>query len=175
MLRRATGVKVDGTVENLEKRFYCAGGSWYGNDTIWRMVYDLNRIVRYVGPEGGHLRDIPQRAYVTLVDGLVAGEGNGPLQPLPVELGVVIYGDDPFAVDWAMARLMGFEPSRIPILSHMKEFSDPSWGQFVPEKVRVEWNGVERIGLNRVPVLKKFISIPSWRGHIETTEVAQLG
>ena len=27
-------------------------GNWWGNDTIWRMILDLNRILRYARPDG---------------------------------------------------------------------------------------------------------------------------
>ncbi len=28
------------------------GGSWYGNDTLWRMVLDINKVLFYVNPDG---------------------------------------------------------------------------------------------------------------------------
>jgi uncharacterized protein (DUF362 family) len=169
-LRRMNGIQVEGTPENLKRRFYVAGGAWYGNDTIWRMVYDLNRIARFVPPEGGRPVSTPQRAYVAVVDGLVAGEGNGPLQPLPVDLGVIVKGKDPFAVDWVMARLMGFDPMRIPILAHAQEFGDSEWGRFDPSNLPVGWNGKQLAGLHEVPVLRPFQPIPGWRGHIEASD-----
>src|SRR5262245_30013337 len=63
------------------KNFYVAGGAWYGNETIWRMIYDLNLIILNADANG-KLHDKPQRQYFCVVDGLVSGEGNGPLQPL---------------------------------------------------------------------------------------------
>ena len=49
-------------------------GSWHGNDTIWRAVVDLNKILLYADGEGV-MRDTPQRRYYAIVDGVVAGEG----------------------------------------------------------------------------------------------------
>jgi hypothetical protein len=90
-------------------------GNWYGNDTAWRMVLDLNRILFYADSDG-RLHDQPVRKFFSIVDGIVAGEGNGPLDPTPKQAGVVLAGTNPVAVDLACARMMGFEYRRIPML-----------------------------------------------------------
>jgi uncharacterized protein (DUF362 family) len=59
-------------------------GSWEGNDTLWRTILDLNRILFFADREG-RLRGEPQRRYLAIVDGIVAGEGEGPLGATPVE------------------------------------------------------------------------------------------
>ena len=54
-------------------------GSWCGNDTIWRTVVDLNRILLWFDGDGKP-RKVPRR-YLTIVDGIIAGEeayGTGP-------------------------------------------------------------------------------------------------
>jgi uncharacterized protein (DUF362 family) len=90
-------------------------GNWYGNDTAWRMVLDLNRILFYADSDG-RLHDQPVRKFFSIVDGIVSGEGNGPLDPTPKQTGVVLAGTNPVAVDLACARMMGFEYRRIPML-----------------------------------------------------------
>jgi uncharacterized protein (DUF362 family) len=90
-------------------------GNWYGNDTTWRMVIDLNRILMYTDKDGT-LQDRPTRKVFCLVDGIVGGEGNGPLDPRPKPAGVVVAGVNPVAVDLACAKLMGFDPDRLPLL-----------------------------------------------------------
>ena len=62
-------------------------GSWSGNDTIWRTRPDLNRILIY-GRADGTMADVPQRRVIHLVDGIVAGHGDGPLAPQALPLGV---------------------------------------------------------------------------------------
>jgi uncharacterized protein (DUF362 family) len=91
-------------------------GNWYGNDTTWRMVIDLNRILMYAD-ENGHLRSNPTRRMFCIVDGIVGGEGNGPLDPNPKHTGLVLAGMNPVAVDLACARLIGFDYGRLPMLS----------------------------------------------------------
>ena len=57
--------------------FYVVGGSWHGNQTVWRMIYDLNLVLQRADRQG-RLQPTLQRETVTIVDGLVAGEGDGP-------------------------------------------------------------------------------------------------
>jgi uncharacterized protein (DUF362 family) len=169
LLRRLYGIEVEGTPENLGKRFYCAAGSWYGNDSIWRMVYDLNRIVRYAPRNGSRLSNRPQREYVAIMDGIVAGEGNGPLQPLPVELNTLLVSNDAFLMDCTAARLMGFDAARIPMLSNRDLFGDDSWGHFDAEVLNVKYDGKRIEQLQDLPILHQFRPPPGWRGRIELT------
>lgn len=90
-------------------------GSWHGNDTVWRMVHDLHRILFYSDATGS-VRDLPQRRYLAVVDAVIAGEGDGPMRPTPKPAGLVIAGTNPAAVDTVCCRVMGFDESRIPML-----------------------------------------------------------
>lgn len=167
LLRKIYGIEVEGTTENLGKRFYCAGGSWYGNDSIWRMVYDLNRIVRYAPRNGGSLSNRPQREYIAIMDGITAGEGNGPLQPLPVQLNKLLVSNDAFLMDCAAARLMGFDATKIPMLSNRHLFSDDSWGHFDERMVNLRCDDKDIKRLRDLPILHQFLPPPGWRGRIE--------
>ena len=51
--------------------------------------------------------------HFVIADGIVAMEGNGPLNGTPRPLGKIVLADDPVAADATCARLMGFEPDRI--------------------------------------------------------------
>jgi hypothetical protein len=70
-------------------------------------VLDLNRILFYADREG-IVRDRPQRRYLAIVDGIIAGEGEGPLASTPRHAGLLIAGRDPALVDAACARAMGY-------------------------------------------------------------------
>jgi len=50
---------------------------------------------------------------LVIVDGLVAMEGQGPLEGTPVPMGLLVAGTDVVAVDTVCAAIMGFEPSRV--------------------------------------------------------------
>ena len=90
-------------------------GSWHGNDTIWRTCMDLQRILHY-GRADGTLAGVFQRRVWSLTDGILAGEGEGPLAPLPRPLGLLTLASSPVPAEWVHALAMGLEPSRVPIV-----------------------------------------------------------
>lgn len=93
-------------------------GNWDGNDTCWRTALDLNRALLYGNSDGTWRDRFHPKAYVAIVDGIIGGQGNGPLCPDPVHSGVLVSGISPAEVDAVAARLMGFDPGRIPIVAH---------------------------------------------------------
>lgn len=90
-------------------------GSWSGNDTIWRTCLDLNRILLY-GRADATLAERPQRRVLHIVDAIMAGQGNGPLAPQPLPLGLLLAGESAAAIDYVGALLLGYEPARIPLV-----------------------------------------------------------
>jgi uncharacterized protein (DUF362 family) len=152
------------------------GGAWAGNDTAWRMALDVARILRFARPDGS-IASTPQRSHLVLVDGIVAGEGEGPLRPSPVLAGTVIFSDDPVAADVTCAQLMGFEPDRIPMLSHAM---DPSMDLPLRSwtSCRVQWDEQTFAEVGTVPsvLARPFRPSKGWIGAIErSAEVVQNG
>jgi uncharacterized protein (DUF362 family) len=115
---RKVGSRTFGDTENVVRT-----GNWYGNDTIWRMCLDLNKLLFYGRPDGTLKPYAVQnrKRHLVLVDGIVAGEGRGPMNPDPVEAGLILFGLNPASVDTAAAHLMGFDPLRIPIVRNAFE------------------------------------------------------
>jgi len=60
--------------------------------------------------------------HFVIADGIIAMEGNGPLQGSARELGKIVLGDDPVAADATCARLMGFDPLQVLHLSEGSRF-----------------------------------------------------
>ena len=153
------------------EHFEWAQGDWYGNDTVWRMVLDLNQILLY-SDKKGTLYDTPQRKYFTCVDGIIAGEKEGPLHALPKEVGLIVGGFNPVAVDLACIKLMGFNFKKISLMMGVDKMkrpliSDKSIIDFW-EKIEVLSNQAEYEHL-KDPVKRYFKFEPSagWKGHIE--------
>ncbi len=94
-------------------------GNWFGNDTIWRTILDLNRIALYADKDG-IMRDTRQRRMICLIDGIVGQEGEGPMAGKPVKAGVLLGGWNPVLVDAFAAKLMGIDYRRIPQIARAK-------------------------------------------------------
>lgn len=90
-------------------------GGWSGNDTCWRMVHDIFRAVLYARSDGS-LDASPVRSQLTILDGLIAGEGDGPLRTTPRRAGMLLIGSDAVWVDYYAALLMGYRPEAIPLV-----------------------------------------------------------
>jgi uncharacterized protein (DUF362 family) len=150
-----------------------AGGAWYGNDTLWRALHDLNQIIFFADTDG-LIQSHPQRRYLCVVDGVIAGEGDGPLRPLPRREGVVIVGDDPLAVDLVAAHYMGFDWRRIPVLAEALATSPPWTHVRHPleaagiEIRSTDWNGSARAE-------RPFLPPPGWLGKIELAPLSRAG
>jgi uncharacterized protein (DUF362 family) len=120
------------------------GGGWHGNDTLWRMVLDINRALTYADPTGRVCFKPKKRLCV--VDGIVAGEGMGPISPDPLPCGVVLAGQNPVAVDVAGAELMGFDYMQIPQLAHAFEPHPLPLVEFAANEIAIRSNVAAWIG-----------------------------
>jgi uncharacterized protein (DUF362 family) len=104
---------------------------------------------------------------------VIAGEGEGPLAPLDVPLGVVLAATDPVALDLAAVRLMGFDEQRLPKLwepmrdtgLRITEVRSPS----DVEVWEVDASGFAetRRALSELAAERTFVPHPGWRGFIE--------
>ncbi|HYW07838.1 MAG TPA: DUF362 domain-containing protein [Longimicrobium sp.] len=142
-------------------------GSWHGNDTVWRMCLDLQRVLRY-GRADGTLADTPRRTVLTITDAVVAGEGEGPLAPTPVGLGMLTMGSSTAATEWANALLMGFDPRRIPLIANSFARHRYPLAGFAPEAVVVaSESGVEPVAEFAAREGRAFRPPAGWVGHCE--------
>src|SRR5450432_235124 len=99
-----------GVTLSLKNMFGIVPGGCYGwpkNVLHWagidRAILDINAAAR------------PDFA---IVDGIVGMEGNGPIQGAPKASGVLVFGNDPVAVDATCCRVMGLVPERVKYLAH---------------------------------------------------------
>jgi uncharacterized protein (DUF362 family) len=147
-------------------------GSWYGNDTLWRTCLDLLRILLY-GREDGTLDRSPQRSVISITDAIIAGEGEGPMAPTPVPAGFLTGALNPAAAEWVHARLMGFDPAKIPLVRQV--FADLSYPltTFQPSAIRVRTGDTERDADAVYPLNgRHFFPATGWKGHCELERVA---
>ncbi|HEY1422619.1 MAG TPA: DUF362 domain-containing protein [Candidatus Acidoferrum sp.] len=98
-----------GVTLSLKNMFGVVPGSCYGwpkNLLHWagidRSILDINAAAR------------PDFA---VVDGILGMEGNGPIQGTSKAAGVLLFGDDPVAVDSTACRVMGLLPEKVDYLA----------------------------------------------------------
>ena len=131
------------------------------------MCCDLNRCVYYSDAAGVHLdADAPVRPVLTILDGIVAGEGNGPLAPLDVPLGVILASLDPVALDLVAERKipkvsapMASEDLRV---TSVRSPADVEVGEAVADSTELRVYGLDAIVPRRT-----FVAHPGWLDHIE--------
>lgn len=153
---------------------FVRSGNWHGNRTTWRMCLDLNRCLYYSGKDGLDLAaPAPIRTVLTVLDGVVAGEGSGPLAPDDVPLGAVLAATDPVALDLAAVRLMGFEPSRIPKIWECLHDQGPRVthvrGPADVEIAEVDATAFTTVSLPLESLESRHLFEPhaGWKGHVE--------
>ena len=138
-------------------------------------VYDFGLVT----PRGAHFEaPEPVRTVLTVLDGVVAGEGNGPLAPDDRPLGVILAGLDPVAVDLAALRLMGFDERCIPKvreamaggplpISAVRSAADVAVFESAPPGA-----APARRGLDALTTEESFVAHPGWLGHVENRPCA---
>jgi uncharacterized protein (DUF362 family) len=139
-----------GVTLSMKNLFGIVPGSVYGwpkNPLHWEGIHnsilDLNAT-------------LPARRFA-IVDGIVGMEGNGPIQGDAREAGLLVFGEDPVAVDATGARIMGLEPLRVP---HLRE-----GGRFLGH---AEMERIEQIGEPLESHVHDFAVLERFRGWKES-------
>jgi uncharacterized protein (DUF362 family) len=146
-------------------------GDWYRNDTVWRMVLDLNHLLFYTDKQG-HLTDTVQRRYFSCIDGVLAGDKEGPLHPSPKPVGLLVGGFNPIAVDLACIKLMGLDYRKIPLMMGVQRLKRPL---MFAKDIHALWKSL-RVVSNKADYLRlqeeetryfQYEASAGWKGHIE--------
>ncbi len=178
LLKRGVGtrlIRLARRVENAARGdAFIRSGNWYGNRTTWRMCLDLNRCLYYSDARELHAdASAPVRTVLTIIDGIVAGEGDGPLAPRDRPLGIVLAATDPVAIDLVAIRQMGFDERRVPKV--WEAMSDPGMRVTevraaadveVVEVAADSFQSRER-SLDALRAEESFLAHAGWRGHVE--------
>ncbi len=135
-------------------------GSWYGNDTIWRTICDLNHIILFADKEGD-IKTEQQRGYFCIVDGILGGEREGPMEHTPKNSGTLVGGFHPTSIDYTCAWIMGLDWRKIPAIREILKSEVVNFAELSEESIKMAGNEeVERINMKFYPTI-------GWRDHIE--------
>lgn len=148
----------------IVRRFTRAlSGSWSGNDTCWRMALDLARIAEYANKEG-RLCAKKQRKHIMLTDGVIGGEGDGPLSPRPVPLGYLSFSDNVAFGDYVNCLAMGYDPKKIPMIHEAFQLETYPLAPGDPSKAAIQVNGeTYDVDHFRKGMGRKFLTPREWR------------
>lgn len=142
---------------------------WYGNDTLWRLLVDLNRIAFYADKKG-IIRDTPQKEHLCVMDGIIGAEKNGPVNGDPVPLGLLMAGYNAAAMDAAGATLMGFDIAKIPIVINSMATRNEQSPLFLGTAADIEIiDEKKRYSILEMPNHRNlnFEPHPGWKGRVE--------
>jgi uncharacterized protein (DUF362 family) len=142
------------------------GGSWYGNDTAWRMVHDLNKILFFADKEGV-IQKKEQRKCFSIIDAIIAGEAEGPLTCSAKHCGILLGGTDPMRIDTTAAILMGFDPLKIPMLNNRCSSPRLCFSNFDPEKDDINVKSNVNSSKDWYKGFFRFKPPQGWVNHIE--------
>jgi hypothetical protein len=131
------------------------------------MALDLQRILHY-GCLDGTVADTRQRKVLTITDGVICGEGEGPLEPTPSPLGLLTMSESTAAAELVHAHLMGLDPERIPIVRESLALSRWSLLDGRASAVRAVVGGQELDPAEAGRLLGRAFRVPSlWQGQCE--------
>jgi uncharacterized protein (DUF362 family) len=104
-----------------------------------------------------------------VIDGVVGGQGNGPLTPDPVASGTLLGGQNLLAVDVVATRLMGFDPLKIKMYQALLSAHEFEFGAHRPEDITVASDDPAWTCCLADPASRflNFRAHPGWVGHLE--------
>lgn len=154
------------------KALFLLNGNWYGNDTLWRPILDLNYLLFHYD-NNGQKSNFKVRKYICITDGIVAGEGDGPVDPQPRKLGLLALSENPVINDVCLSKIMGFDWTKIPQLKHSVKLQDYFEFNGDCKSIKIlQCDSVSepfRIDFQDLPSFN-FLPPPGWIGHIELNE-----
>lgn len=123
--------------------------------TVTLGLKNWNGIIPNVHPsdqqQGAHRIDLGQKmadlyrirkADLTIIDGIIGMEGQGPHAGSPIEMNLILAGQDTVAVDAVTATIMGFQPMEIPAV---RCAGVEGQGELDLEKIEVVGEKVENV------------------------------
>ena len=118
--RSYIGTKYNNWIAIKSQKQKMLRGAFSTNDTTWRMTVDVhNAFVKDINKI--REKHKPGIKVFSVIDGVVAGEKDGPHFPEKKNAGVIISGADLLSVDLVAARLMNINYLKVKYLEHLSK------------------------------------------------------
>lgn len=146
-------------------------GSWYGNDTVWRTVVDLNNILIHTDKNGDYIQS-QKKVVLHFGDMIIGGQKDGPVKPIPKPLGIVLFSDNAMLFDRVVCEIMGFSVDALPMFNHtgaLNVFGYKGGEDLDNERIISNNSNLNNCSIKDFPDIEKWHFEPhtSWKGHIE--------
>ncbi|MCL1900708.1 MAG: DUF362 domain-containing protein, partial [Promicromonosporaceae bacterium] len=115
---------------------------------------DFGRLVKAIADE--------VKPMLTIADGIVAMEGDGPSSGTPVALGILAASEDPFALDMRLCDLLRIPRKSVPYLRPLLD--DSAYASLVTE-LPPEWKALQPLRF-KLPSTLKTRLIPQWAARL---------
>jgi len=135
---------------------------WYSNVTTWQMVLDLNLIAIY-GTRDGKLSELPQRMLFSMCDGIIGGQGNGPLFPDPLPLGFLSFTNNAEVYDYIFALRMKIELGRIPLIENTVSIYERDLSNINLNSMHISEESLNYLSIHVLPP-------PGWKEYLQAGE-----
>lgn len=147
------------------------GGTWYGENATWRSTVDIAKIVHYAD-KNGRLNNKPQKKFFSIIDGIISGEGNGPMKCTSKNTGILVGGSNLVAVDFTATKLMGFDPQKVKYLHYFTGTNRNKFNLNILEKeIKIQTNHKPYFSTTQQNFTRKqslrFKPPDRWVGHLE--------
>lgn len=143
-------------------------GTWYGNDTLWRTVLDLNYCLLYAD-SNGIVHDGKQRIVLHIGDMVISGEKEGPMAPSPKEQHMLLFADNTVVFDCIVTKVMGFDYRKFIGLAKAVDFSPLNTIHY--DDIEINSNITKFRGkiksINFKEIIRPFIAGAGWIGYVE--------
>ena len=96
-------------------------------------------------------KKIEEKIFLTVVDGIIGMEGDGPSSGNLREIGYIIIGEKPIYVDYVCCKLIGIEPERVDFIKIYKEKYE-----FEEPEIIGDWEEIKNF---KLPSTKKYFFI----------------
>ncbi len=174
--RAFAGMKTLGRLLLGDSRETIRNGNWFGNDTLWRSIVDLNKVLLYGNCDGilENGASAKKKRYLSFIDAIISGEGNGPEAPEPLKTEMIIAGTNPVSTDCVAAKLMGFDYLKIPVLRNSFQTGPLKLTEFAYEDIAVRSSTIPFLNGRLTDVDRRhcfsFKPALGWTGHIESRD-----
>jgi len=115
--------------------------------------------------KNGKMQNTEQRRFYSVIDGIIAGENEGPLNPNTISTGIIIMGCNLFLTDLIAIKLMGFNFQKMRLMKNalmLKKYPIINKRRINEIKIISNNKTLNRLNFKEFNLNLNFIPPPGW-------------